>query len=180
MASLCRNIKPLSIHSSINNGIRCFSTNINKTSIADLTASEFRDIIGKDGRAYIVYNENTNKFSASNASLSKLIETFSEKDISIPLSRDFDFHEGFFIEIGKETNAIHGAFVHKTKRGPGAGGVRYWTYDNVEQYLCDGLRLSRGYILYIIFQIHYLLVINFIEWAVKMHYQDCGGVVVKV
>ena len=120
--------------------------------ISTVGPSELREIIGKDKRAYIIWDEKVKKFQMSHLELSGLVEAFdANDDESIELiqedqalSRDFDGHEGLFIEIGKETNAIHGAFVHKTKRGAGAGGVRYWTYDNLSQYLCDGLRLSRG------------------------------------
>ena len=133
---------------------RHFSSATTQSRISQINASEFRDIIGKNKRAFIIYNKQSNKFETSHLELSGLCEAFDvNKDNiqSIPedeaLSRDFDEHEGFFIEIGRETNAIHAAFIHKTKRGAGAGGVRYWTYDNLSQYLCDGLRLSRGYVI---------------------------------
>ena len=32
------------------------------------------------------------------------------------------------------------ACVHRTCRGQGAGGVRFWTYDTVEEYLREKLR----------------------------------------
>lgn len=131
-----------------------FSTasQISKTNIAQINATTLKDIIGKDKRAFIIYDEKNNKFNVSHSDLSSLLTILSDIDESQistaedqALQRDFDKHEGFFLEIGNETNAIHGAFIHKTKRGAGAGGVRYWTYDNLSQYLCDGLRLSRGY-----------------------------------
>jgi glutamate dehydrogenase/leucine dehydrogenase len=53
-------------------------------------------------------------------------------------------HEGCFFEIGSESNHLLGAFVHRTKRGQAAGGVRYWRYPKVKDYTRDGLRLSRG------------------------------------
>ncbi|HYU31509.1 MAG TPA: Glu/Leu/Phe/Val dehydrogenase dimerization domain-containing protein [Thermoanaerobaculia bacterium] len=58
--------------------------------------------------------------------------------------RDFDRHEGVFVQVAPETGVLQGAFVHRTCRGQGAGGVRYWRYDTVEAYLRDGLRLARG------------------------------------
>jgi glutamate dehydrogenase/leucine dehydrogenase len=39
---------------------------------------------------------------------------------------------------------LQGAFVHRTNRGQAAGGVRYWHYDTMEDYLRDGLRLAKG------------------------------------
>ena len=57
---------------------------------------------------------------------------------------DFHEHEGVFLEVGRETGALLGAFVHKTLRGQSAGGVRHWPYDTLRDYLSDGLRLARG------------------------------------
>ena len=58
--------------------------------------------------------------------------------------RDFDRHEGVFVQVAPATGTLQGAFVHRTCRGQGAGGVRLWRYDTVEDYLRDGLRLARG------------------------------------
>ncbi|KAJ3416448.1 hypothetical protein HDV05_001606 [Chytridiales sp. JEL 0842] len=57
---------------------------------------------------------------------------------------DFEEHEGIFIQIGPESKTLQGAFVHRTMRGPGAGGVRNWIYDSLESFIRDGLRLSKG------------------------------------
>ncbi len=59
-------------------------------------------------------------------------------------ARDFDAHEGVYLELGKETRALLGAFIHKTHRGQAAGGVRHWPYATVDAMLKDGLRLARG------------------------------------
>ncbi len=59
-------------------------------------------------------------------------------------TRDFDHHEGVFVQVAPETGVLQSAVVHRTCRGQAAGGVRYWTYDTVEGFLRDGLRLSRG------------------------------------
>jgi glutamate dehydrogenase/leucine dehydrogenase len=58
--------------------------------------------------------------------------------------RDYDNHEGLFFQISTEFETLQGAFVHRTVRGAGAGGVRFWQYDTLEDYLRDGLRLSKG------------------------------------
>lgn len=58
--------------------------------------------------------------------------------------RDYDRHEGVFAWVAPATGTLQGAFVHRTCRGQGAGGVRLWRYETVEDYLCDGLRLARG------------------------------------
>jgi glutamate dehydrogenase/leucine dehydrogenase len=58
--------------------------------------------------------------------------------------RDFMNHEGLFFRISRRHETLQGAFVHRTNRGQAAGGVRYWSYDTVEAYLRDGLRLAVG------------------------------------
>ena len=58
--------------------------------------------------------------------------------------RDFAGHEGLFFEIPLGQDILLGAFIHRTVRGQAAGGVRYWPYRTVEEYLRDGLRLSVG------------------------------------
>lgn len=58
--------------------------------------------------------------------------------------RDFHRHEGVFFEVGRETGALFGAFVHGTTRGQGQGGLRYWPYASLTSFIADGLRLSLG------------------------------------
>ena len=58
--------------------------------------------------------------------------------------RDFAEHEGLFFQVTGKHDTLQGAFVHRTCRGQAAGGVRYWTYESVEDYVRDGLRLSKG------------------------------------
>jgi len=58
--------------------------------------------------------------------------------------RDFDRHEGTFVEIAPSSDALFLASVHRTKRGAGSGGVRYWPYPSFKDVLVDCLRLSQG------------------------------------
>jgi glutamate dehydrogenase/leucine dehydrogenase len=58
--------------------------------------------------------------------------------------RDFLDHEAAFFELEPGLGVLYGAFVHRTRRGQAAGGVRFWSYDTVEDYLRDGLRLAFG------------------------------------
>jgi glutamate dehydrogenase/leucine dehydrogenase len=58
--------------------------------------------------------------------------------------RDFAEHEGLFFQVTEKHATLQGAFVHRTCRGQAAGGLRFWSYDSVENYLRDGLRLARG------------------------------------
>ncbi|MEE2644441.1 MAG: Glu/Leu/Phe/Val dehydrogenase dimerization domain-containing protein [Myxococcota bacterium] len=58
--------------------------------------------------------------------------------------RDYDLHEGLFFQVSAHAPIIHGAFIHRSFRGQGQGGTRFWRYDRLDEYLFDGIRLSRG------------------------------------
>ena len=89
-------------------------------------------------RAHFVSSAKTGRVEASHPELQP-IAGFMESD-----PRDFQQHEGIFLQVSREYDTLQGAFVHRTVRGQAAGGVRYWSYDNVEDYLRDGLRLAVG------------------------------------
>ena len=57
---------------------------------------------------------------------------------------DFDDHEAvhFFHDADTGLSAI--IALHSTHLGPGAGGTRFWHYENRETAVTDALRLSRG------------------------------------
>jgi glutamate dehydrogenase/leucine dehydrogenase len=57
---------------------------------------------------------------------------------------DFDRHEGLFFEVSAIEDLIHGAFVHRSRRGQGQGGTRFWSYRRFGDMLNDGVRLSKG------------------------------------
>jgi glutamate dehydrogenase/leucine dehydrogenase len=59
-------------------------------------------------------------------------------------TRDYQGHQAVFLEVGEQTGALLGAFLHRTRRGQGIGGVRLWSYETVGTFLEDGLRLSLG------------------------------------
>lgn len=59
-------------------------------------------------------------------------------------TRDYAGHQAVFLEVGEHTGALMGAFLHRTRRGQGIGGVRLWRYSSVTDFLNDGLRLSMG------------------------------------
>jgi glutamate dehydrogenase/leucine dehydrogenase len=89
-------------------------------------------------RGYLVTYPDTSELRASHAVLEPLREAVAADD------RDFHRHEGCFFEIGRESGHLLTAFVHMTRRGQAAGGVRFWSYDTVEDMVRDGLRLARG------------------------------------
>ncbi|OAO01186.1 Leu/Phe/Val dehydrogenase [Parasphingorhabdus sp.] len=57
---------------------------------------------------------------------------------------DFDGHEAvhFFHDVETGLSAI--VALHSTHLGPGAGGTRFWHYENRTTAVTDALRLSRG------------------------------------
>jgi leucine dehydrogenase len=57
---------------------------------------------------------------------------------------DFDDHEQVVFCSDQSTGLKAIIAVHSTALGPGAGGCRFWDYDNDEQALTDVLRLSKG------------------------------------
>jgi len=57
---------------------------------------------------------------------------------------DYDRHEAIFLEVDAGSGALFGAFLHRTLRGQGQGGLRCWRYDAAGDFLRDGLRLARG------------------------------------
>lgn len=89
-------------------------------------------------RFYFVFNENSKYLQSSHELLQPVADYFcSEK-------RDFSVHEGLFFQLCTKYDTLLGAFVHRTNRGQAAGGVRYWHYNNIEDYFRDGLRLAKG------------------------------------
>ena len=75
---------------------------------------------------------------ASHPLLQPLAELLSQN------KRDYNAHEGLFFAVSKHAPLLHGAFIHRSCRGQGQGGTRFWRYDTLEGYLLDGIRLSRG------------------------------------
>ncbi|KAJ3301641.1 hypothetical protein HDV03_000520 [Kappamyces sp. JEL0829] len=56
---------------------------------------------------------------------------------------DYNQHEGCFYRISS-SGVLLSAVVHRTRRGPAAGGVRNWVYNDMESFFRDGLRLAKG------------------------------------
>src|SRR5687767_11109693 len=56
----------------------------------------------------------------------------------------FDAHERVVFADDKESGLRAIVAVHSTRRGPGAGGCRFWHYRSSADALTDALRLSRG------------------------------------
>lgn len=89
-------------------------------------------------RAFVVRDADSGRLVASHPLLEDIVRKV-EAD-----ARDYRGHEGFFLEVGSESGHLLGAFIHRTERGQAAGGTRFWSYKALEDYIRDGLRLSRG------------------------------------
>ncbi len=109
-------------------------------SLISLSPQEFVHFLKAENisRFYFVYDSKNNVLKSSHAQL-QTIADFIQSD-----KRDFMRHEGMFFQITRHYDTLQGAFVHRTNRGPGAGGLRYWNYNTIEDYLRDGLRLAKG------------------------------------
>ncbi len=110
------------------------------TDLARLSPNQLRDLLVDEGirRFFLVWDEDEKVVRASHPRLEPLARLLGDD------RRDFDRHEGVFVQVAPETGVLQGAFIHRTCRGQAAGGVRFWRYDTVEEYLRDGLRLARG------------------------------------
>jgi glutamate dehydrogenase/leucine dehydrogenase len=110
------------------------------TDLAGLSPNAFKDFLAREGirRFFLVWDEERREVRPSHPQLEPLARLLGDD------RRDFDRHEGFFVQVAPDTGVLQGAFVHRTCRGQAAGGVRFWRYDTVDEYLRDGLRLARG------------------------------------
>ncbi len=109
-------------------------------SLLELTPEDFVDALRGEGqqRAYFVFDSSSQQMHVSHRSLQEIGDFF------VSDARDFLQHEAVFLQIGPETGALFGAFIHCTRRGQAQGGLRHWPYPNLEAYLRDGLRLAVG------------------------------------
>lgn len=110
------------------------------TDLLAISLDDFCTALARSGsrRAYFVWDEAQGELRASSTELEPIARDLAR---NFP---DFDAHEAIFVEVGAQTGALLGAFLHRTVRGQGAGGVRHWPYATLEDYLCDGLRLARA------------------------------------
>ena len=105
-----------------------------------LSPSDFVGFLRREKirRFCFVYDPKVQRVLSSHPQLQPLAEFIGDD------RRDFAAHEGLFFQVTERYDTLQGAFVHRTCRGQAAGGVRYWTYDKVEDYMRDGLRLAKG------------------------------------
>ena len=111
-----------------------------KKNLLTLSIQEFVEYLKQNNirKFYFVYDKKLKKIISSHKLLNSIAD-FINKD-----KRDFNFHEGIFFQITKRYDTLLSAFVHRTNRGQAAGGIRYWSYNTFEDFIRDGLRLSKG------------------------------------
>lgn len=89
-------------------------------------------------RAFFIWDDPTKQLVASHSDLQPVADFIQTEH------RDFARHEGIFLQVPEGFDCLQAAFIHKTCRGTGQGGTRFWSYPNLADFLSDGLRLSRG------------------------------------
>ncbi|RIA96894.1 hypothetical protein C1645_732868 [Glomus cerebriforme] len=116
------------------------SSSLIKPSILSHSPKSFISALRSHGitKFHAHFNRNTGKVIASHPILQPIGDYFVQEGI------DFDKHEGIFGQIGPKSGVLQGAFIHRTCRGAAAGGARNWSYDSIEDWFRDGIRLSRA------------------------------------
>ncbi len=109
-------------------------------SLVDLSPEAFASHLLSLGqrRAYFVHDAVTGQLQVSHPDLAAVA------DFLLAGNRDYRQHEGVFLEVGERSGALFGAFVDRSCRGQGQGGLRYWPYASLAAFLRDGLRLATG------------------------------------
>ncbi|WP_372369242.1 Glu/Leu/Phe/Val dehydrogenase [Candidatus Uabimicrobium sp. HlEnr_7] len=100
--------------------------------------AEFIEFLKNNNIKRFYFIHNNNKCCTSHPQLQPIADFFN-KD-----KRDYEEHEGIFFALFEKYDILQAAFVHRTCRGQGAGGTRFWNYETTEDFLRDGLRLSKG------------------------------------
>ncbi|XP_035665311.1 leucine dehydrogenase-like [Branchiostoma floridae] len=89
-------------------------------------------------RCFVVWDFEEGKAKVSHPELEELAQFCAADKVN------YDQHEGVFMEVGRRTGVLMGAFVWRTYRGQACGGIRLWNYPGMDRYLTDGLRLAQG------------------------------------
>eukprot|EP00744_Colponema_vietnamica_P002718 GILI01004233.1.p1 GENE.GILI01004233.1~~GILI01004233.1.p1 ORF type:complete len:468 (+),score=161.33 GILI01004233.1:89-1492(+) len=118
--------------------VRSFSSSLSNENIMKMNPYQFTQKLVASGRRrfFVVCDKDTMHLSGSE--LTSMSEWLMNDKV------DFKKHEGMFFEVGKESGALFGAFLWNTVRGQGAGGIRLWPYESMEDFVRDGMRLSLG------------------------------------
>ena len=113
---------------------------MSNSKLLELSPESFIDFLKENhiDKFHFVYDSKENKIVSSHNELLEIA------DFLINDNNDFSKHEGLFYELDTDYDVLHSASVHRTNRGQAAGGVRFWHYDTMQDFITDGLRLSKG------------------------------------
>ncbi|MBN21093.1 MAG: leucine dehydrogenase [Bdellovibrionaceae bacterium] len=89
-------------------------------------------------RFYFIYDPATKKVIPSHPELAEMAQALQADE------RDYAQHEGLFFQVSQNYDLIMSGNVHRTSRGQAAGGTRFWFYNRFEDFVRDGMRLSKG------------------------------------
>ncbi len=107
---------------------------------SSITTDEFIEFLISENikRFSFIFDHGSDRLLSSHGVLAPLADFLQSN------GRDFDKHEGMFFQVSRPYNVLQGVFIHNTTRGQSAGGVRFWNYPMLSDYLLDGMRLSRA------------------------------------
>ncbi|HEU5075031.1 MAG TPA: hypothetical protein VFU02_12665, partial [Polyangiaceae bacterium] len=93
-------------------------------SLLSLAPTRFCDTLKHLGirRVCLRFDAASGRVTASHPELAPLADWLAGN------TRDFAEHEAVFLERGERSDALMGAFIHKTVRGQAQGGLRFWPY----------------------------------------------------
>lgn len=115
-------------------------TEIANRQLLEMTTAHFVAFLRRHeiDRCYFVWDDDAGAVRASHGVLQPIAEGLAAD------TRDYDRHEGVFLQVDDAGASLMGAFVHRTCRGQGQGGMRFWAYETLGDFLHDGLRLAVG------------------------------------
>jgi glutamate dehydrogenase/leucine dehydrogenase len=125
-----------SLHKLTARGHRAFSA----YTMSSSTQSLAQAMISSNVTRCAIVKSSTGALASTHSFLNPLVSALADP----ATGRDYDGHEGFFIELHPPTQSLMGVALWKTARGQGCGGVRLRTYEDFGEYINDGLRLSQG------------------------------------
>lgn len=88
-------------------------------------------------RGFVVFDNTSRRPSVSHTCLQPIADWLAADE-------DYLEHEGVFFEVCEQAGALMGAFIWRTNRGQGCGGIRSREYPSARDWLRDGLRLATG------------------------------------
>ena len=114
------------------------SVTLSPSQLLDLPPHQLAELLRAEGVKRFCFTSVEGVTHASHPLLTPIAERLNADQV------DFDGHEGLFFEVSALEDVIHGAFIHRTCRGQGQGGTRFWSYERFGDMLNDGVRLSKG------------------------------------